>query len=141
MSIENSSLNLNLYFAWIVALVATLGSLFFSEVLEYPPCTLCWYQRLCMYPLVLIFLVGIIYKDKSVLRYATPFVSLGLFFSVYHNLIHYEIIPEEASPCVMGIPCSTKFIEWFGFITIPMLSFFAFALITFALLKLKKDFK
>jgi disulfide bond formation protein DsbB len=134
-------LNINIFFAWVVALVATLGSLFFSEVMYFVPCTLCWYQRLCMYPLAIILLVGLLTHDRNVLKYSFIFVLLGLFFSIYHNLIHYEIIPESASPCVMGVPCSTKYIEWFGFITIPMLSLIAFIFITLFLTNFKKDTK
>lgn len=131
----------SLYALWIIALIATSGSLFFSEVMSYVPCTLCWYQRLCMYPLVLIGLVGILKQDKAVFDYGILFVFLGLFFAIYHNLIHYGIIPEEASPCVMGIPCSTKYIQWLGFITIPMLSLFAFLLIALFFILYKKATK
>lgn len=127
-----------LFFAWIVATVATLGSLFFSEVMSFPPCTLCWYQRIAMYPLVFVLLVGMMPFDKTVIKYSTPLVGLGWFFALYHNLIHYEIVPESASPCSQGIPCSTKYIEYFGFITIPMLSFIAFSLIGIALIMIKK---
>lgn len=123
----------NIFFAWLVALVATLGSLFFSEVMEFIPCTLCWYQRITMYPLCIILLIGLLNKDNQVNSYAIPFSLVGLLLALYHNLIHYEIISEEASPCVAGVPCSTKYIEWLGFITIPFLSFVAFTFITILL--------
>ena len=135
--ISNSSW-IFLFLAWIVALTATLGSLFFSEIMEFVPCTLCWYQRIFMYPLVIIFLMGMFPYDKQVVRYALPLVSLGWLFSLYHNLIHYEIIPESASPCVQGIPCSTKYIQWLGFLTIPMMSFIAFSLIGILLYMIKR---
>ena len=128
------------FLAWIVATVATLGSLFFSEVMGFVPCTLCWYQRIFMYPLVLVFLVGMISFDKSVLKYATPMVGFGLFFSIYHNLLHYGIIPESAVPCSQGVPCSTKYINYFDFITIPMLSLIAFSLIAILLFILQRRF-
>ena len=117
------------YVAWGVSLVATLGSLVFSEVLHYPPCILCWYQRICMYPLVAIFTVGIITKDKWTAWYALPLASVGLLISIYHNLLYYNIIPDAAAPCREGVSCTTKFIEWFGFVTIPFLSMLAFAVI------------
>ena len=115
--------------AWSTALVATLGSLMFSEVLGYPPCILCWYQRICMYPLVIIFGVGIMTKDRFTSWYALPLVLIGLLISIYHNLLYYNILPEAAAPCRAGVSCTTKFIEWFGFVTIPFLSMMAFAII------------
>jgi len=126
-----------LFLAWIVALIATLGSLFFSEIMEFVPCTLCWYQRILMYPLVVIFFMGMFPYDKQVVKFAFPLVLLGWLVALYHNLIHYEIIPESASPCVQGIPCSTKYIQWLGFLTIPMMSFIAFSLIGILLYTIK----
>jgi disulfide bond formation protein DsbB len=120
---------ITLLMAWFVASVATFGSLFFSEVMKYPPCTLCWYQRICMYPLMLIFLVGLFPVSKMVVKFSMPLVILGMAISFYHNLLYYHILPESASPCREGISCTTVFIEWFGFITIPLLSFSAFLLI------------
>jgi disulfide bond formation protein DsbB len=117
------------YVLWGVALIATLGSLTFSEILGYPPCILCWYQRICMYPLVVIFTVRIITKDKFAIFYALPLAVVGLLISIYHNLLYYNILPEAAAPCRNGVSCTTKFIEWFGFITIPFLSLTAFVII------------
>lgn len=115
-----------LFLSFLIASVATLGSLFFSEVMDFVPCNMCWYQRIFMYPLVLIFLMGILYPDDKVFKYAMPIVMVGLIFSIYHNLLMFGIIPEAAVPCTNGIPCSTKYISWFGFITIPFLSFIAY---------------
>lgn len=128
-----------LFLAWIVATVSMLGSLFFSEAMDFIPCTLCWYQRILMYPLVLIFAISMMPYDRKVLKFSTPFVALGWLFAFYHNLISYGIIPESASPCVQGVPCSTKYIEWLGFITIPMLSLVAFSLIAILLYIIKKE--
>jgi len=91
-----------------------------------------------MYPLVFIFIVGLIPYDKKVLKFATPLVTVGWILALYHNLLHYGIVPESASPCIQGVPCSTKYIEWLGFITIPMLSFIAFSVIAILLYKIKK---
>ena len=118
-----------IFFAWLVATIATLGSLFFSEVMEYPPCVLCWYQRILMYPLVIIFLVGLFPLDKNIFRHSVPFAMLGWITALYHNLLQYEIISKSMTPCTQGIPCSTKYIDVFGFISIPMLSFIAFSII------------
>ncbi len=126
---ENNGFWLWLFAAWFIAVVATGGSLFFSEVMTYQPCVLCWYQRIGMYPLVLLLLIGLIKNDRQVLRYAFPLTAVGWFFAAYHNLLHLGIIPESASPCIVGVPCSTIYIQWMGFITIPLLSIVAFSLI------------
>lgn len=126
------------YLAWLQALIAMLGSLFFSEVMKLPPCVLCWYQRILMYPLVFIIAVGILLEDKRLKFYALPLSITGLVIAVYHNLLYYNIIPEAITPCSAGISCTTRQIEWLGFITIPLLSLIAFSLITIALFLYKK---
>lgn len=127
-----------IFFAFIISLFATLGSLFFSEIMHFVPCSLCWYQRIFMYPLVFIFLAHLLYPDKSVLKYSLPLVIVGLGISIYHNLLILKIIPETLSPCVQGVPCSVDYLNWFGFITIPSLSFIAFLTIFIALIAYKK---
>lgn len=122
------------YLAWIIALVATVGSLFFSEVMELPPCVLCWYQRIAMYPLVLIIGTGIVLRDIRLKIYALPLCLIGLGISIYHNLLYYGIIPESITPCTAGISCTSRQIEWLGFITIPLMALTAFILITIFLL-------
>ncbi len=125
-----SSRNWNIiFFAWLVATIATLGSLFFSEVMEFPPCMLCWYQRILMYPLVIILLVGLFPFDKNVFKYSIPFVVLGWLIALYHNLLQYDIISKSMTPCSQGIPCSIKYVNYFGFISIPMLSLISFSII------------
>lgn len=121
-------------FALFQAVLATTGSLIFSEILKFPPCILCWYQRIFMYPLVIILAVGIWKKDKNVHLYALPLSITGLIISIYHNLLYYKILPESAAPCILEISCTTKFIEWLGFITIPFLSMLAFGSITLLIL-------
>lgn len=118
------------YLAWVVALVATFGSLYASEIAKFPPCVLCWYQRICMYPLVLIIAIGIIKKDTFLPLYVIPLSFIGLVIAFYQMLLYYQIIPRSVAPCVQGISCTTKYIEWFGFITIPFLSLVSFAIIT-----------
>jgi len=130
-----------LYLAWIQSIIATLGSLYFSEVLKFPPCILCWYQRICMYPLVFILAVGMIRKDKKVYTYALPLSLTGLSIAIYHNLLYYKLIPESIAPCLKGISCTTKYISWFGFVTIPLLSLIAFTVITVCMLFLWKSIK
>jgi len=125
--------NLLPYAAWIVALVAMAGSLFFSEVMDLPPCVLCWYQRIAMYPLVLIIGIGILTEDARWKVYALPLTLIGLGISIYHNLLYYGILPESVSPCVEGISCTSGQIELFGFITIPLMALAAFVMIAASL--------
>ncbi len=117
-----------LLLAWAVSLTATLGSLFFSEVMRLPPCSLCWYQRIALFPLALILLTGIVARDRNVTKYAWPFVGIGLALAGYHNLLELGIISEELAPCSMGVSCKAPTINWFGF-TIPRLSLLAFVAI------------
>jgi disulfide bond formation protein DsbB len=127
-----------MFICWMIASIATLGSLFFSEYMQFPPCVLCWYQRIAMYPLVVIFAAATFFKTKDMFFYSFPLTVTGLFIAIYHNLLNYEIIPESASPCVQGVSCTTEYISWFGFLTIPFLSFIAFSIINILLIVLYK---
>jgi disulfide bond formation protein DsbB len=143
--IENSpaasSNDIFTYLAWLIALVATVGSLFFSEVMGLPPCVLCWYQRIAMYPLVLIIGVGIITRDSRMKNYALPVTLAGLAISIYHNLLYYGILPESITPCTEGISCTLRQIEWLGFITIPLMALTAFVSVALCLLLYKSKEK
>jgi disulfide bond formation protein DsbB len=134
MMMEKKLKNTLPYLAWAIALVATVGSLFFSEVMQLPPCVLCWYQRIAMYPLVIIIGIGIATRDSRMRNYALPVCLIGLAVSIYHNLLYYRIIPESLAPCVQGISCTSKQIEWFGFITIPLMALTAFVGLALCLL-------
>lgn len=114
---------------WLLASVAALGSLFFSEVMGHLPCVLCWYQRICMYPLVLILPAGLFPFDKNIVRYALPLSLLGSLIAAFHLLLVAGYIPEDIKPCVQGIPCTEVQVVWFGFVTIPLLSGLSFLLI------------
>ncbi len=120
--------------AWLVATLATLGALFMSEVMGFAPCVLCWWQRIFMFPLVLLLALGLFPFDAKVLRYALPLAGIGLLVAGFHVLLTMGIIPEALAPCRQGIPCKTIQIEWFGFVTIPLLSFLAFLTVTGLLL-------
>jgi disulfide bond formation protein DsbB len=115
--------------AWLVASVATLGALFFGEVMRVPPCVLCWYQRIFMFPLVLILPLGLFPFDRKVVRYALPLAVIGMLFAVYHVLVVAGVIPEALQPCTQGVPCKEQVIVWFGFVTIPLMAAMAFAAI------------
>lgn len=127
-----------IFVCWLLATIATLGSLFFSEVMEIQPCVLCWYQRIFMYPLVVIFLVGLFPLDRNVVRYALPIAVIGWGISVYHYLLYSGYIPENMQPCSQGVSCTEINLELLGFITIPMLSILSNSAIIALLLVFKK---
>jgi len=118
-----------LFIAWVMITVATLASLFFSEVMNVPVCELCWYQRIAMYPLVLVLAIGLFPFDPRVVHYAGALVTVGWFIALYHVLLTAGIIPENMQPCVQGIPCSETHIALLGFLSIPVLSLLTFTLI------------
>lgn len=130
-----------LYPAWIVATVAMLGSLYFSEVRFFVPCTLCWYQRIFMYPLVLILGIAIYRQDERVTRYALPLSVIGLGVAAFHYLEQKVPWISSSAVCRSGVPCDVQYINWLGFITIPLLSLVAFALITALLLMVRRSAK
>jgi len=116
-----------LFFCWLIAMTATLGSLFFSNVMGYEPCVLCWYQRIFMYPLAVILPLALFPLDRSIVRYALPISIIGLGFAVCHYLLYMGFIPEDLQPCGEGASCANVNLEMFGFITIPMLSILSYA--------------
>jgi disulfide bond formation protein DsbB len=115
--------------ALVVATVTTAGSLYYSEIVGYIPCELCWYQRVCMYPLVAILAVGVLRRDRSVVWYAAPFVVFGAPVSLYHWLV--ERIPSlaESSSCSVFVPCSVPYFEELGYITLSFMALSAFLLV------------
>ena len=122
----------SVWVAWFVAAVAMGGSLFFSLVEDFTPCQLCWYQRIAMYPLAIILLVGALLRDRRVSLYAAVFPVVGALISIYH--IYIEVNPEkESASCKAGIPCSTRWIDEFGYVTIPVMALSAFVLIALLL--------
>lgn len=127
-----------LFICWLIACISTLGSLFFSEIMQFPPCVLCWYQRIFLFPLVIIIITGLFPFDKSIVKYALPLALIGWVISFYHNLLYYGIIPESVQPCSQGVSCSEVYIDWFGFLTIPLLSLVSFSTIVALLFILKR---
>ena len=118
-----------LYLAWLVALVATGGSLYFSEVRGFVPCALCWFQRIFMYPLAVILGVASFRDDHGVRVYALPLAVVGALIALFHVL--EQNVPGFGAPamCQVGAPCSAKYINWLGFISIPVLALTAFSMI------------
>lgn len=130
-----------IYLGWFHAAVATFGSLFFSEIMKLPPCVLCWYQRVAMYPLVPILAVSILRKDSGAKAYGLPLAVVGLTIATYHNLLYYKFIPDSIKPCTSGVSCTARQLEWLGFITIPLLSLIAFLIVTLCLILAKPETK
>jgi disulfide bond formation protein DsbB len=115
-----------------VAVVATLGSLYFSEVADFPPCRLCWYQRIGMYPLAVILPIAAWRRDRQVGWYALPLAVVGGLVSIHHVLV--ERFPSlESGACELANPCSVVWVERFGYLTIPAMALSGFALIALLL--------
>ncbi|TLS36865.1 disulfide oxidoreductase [Pseudalkalibacillus caeni] len=134
-------MNRTLLLAWITAIVAVLGSLSFSELLHFVPCTLCWYQRVLMYPLAFILGIAFFYNEQSVYRYVLPFSVIGMILSVYHYTLQKVPAFKKFESCTSGVPCSGEYINWAGFITIPLLAFICFTIITLSMGLLYKQRK
>ena len=130
-----------LFGCWLVASLATLGSLFLDKVLGMEPCSLCWYQRIFMYPLVPILLTGLLPLDRRVTRYALPLASLGWLTALYHLLMYAGIVPESLQPCGSGPSCVQDDLGLFGFVNIPMLSLLSFSVVIGLLLMFMKRTK
>ena len=122
------------FIAWLVASVSTLAALFLGEVMGYTPCVLCWYQRICMFPLVLVLAAGLFPFDRRVVRYALPLAFAGWLLAAFQWGVAGGLIPERVTPCSQGVPCSLEQVVWFGFLTLPMLSVLAFSIIIALLL-------
>src|SRR3954447_5731797 len=117
-----------LVLAFWVAVVATAGSLYFSEVAHFLPCRLCWYQRIAMYPLVPILGIAAWRRDVGVRPYALALAGIGGLISTYHVLL--ERFPSlETSACDKANPCTLIWVKRFGYLTIPAMALSAFALI------------
>ncbi len=130
VEVRDTMLGNEFWIAWAIALTATLGSLYFSELAKYVPCHLCWYQRIAMYPMAVILLVAALRRDvRAGVQYAFVFPIVGALISIYH--IYLEDNPNAQPPgCkVGGTTCATKWIDKFGYITIPVLALTAFAAI------------
>lgn len=134
-----------IYLAWVLALVATIGSLYFSEIKGFRPCILCWYQRICMYPLVIILGVAAFRSDAGVRKYALPLSIIGLCVAMFQNLETWGIIPTiKACGIDPSASCGTPWPVWGmhsplnSIVTIPVLSSISFIAII-ALLSWKRE--
>ena len=106
------------------ALVTMLGSLYYSLIAHYLPCELCWYQRICMYPLSVILLVGALRKDRRVWMYAAAPALVGTVIAIYHTQL--QAFPEQRTFCALDNPCTARFVWEFGFVSLPLMDLLAF---------------
>lgn len=139
-SMEKKQENM-LLIIWAAALIATLGSLYYSEIKGYIPCTLCWYQRIIMYPIVLIGLVALIQKNGKIAWTTASFAAIGSALSLYHYGIQKLPALQESAPVCGGVSCTGQYVNYFGFVTIPFMAFTAFAIILAASLMMIKQSK
>lgn len=124
--------------AWLVALVATLGALFIGEVMGKTPCTLCWYQRIAMFPLAVILGIGALTSDPRAVRYALPLALAGLAVAAWHSAVFAGIAPQEIQPCTRTGPSCSGDAMKLGPIPLPFLALAAFAMIAFLLVSVRR---
>ena len=114
---------------FLISVCGVFGSLYFSEILKYPPCALCWYQRIALYPLALIYAIALWSDDHAHRKYTFTFIVLGFAMALYHNLLYYGVIEQAIVPCSEGgVSCTSRQLELFGFLTIPLLSLISFSM-------------
>ncbi len=127
-----------LFLSWLLVTTAAAGSLFFSEVMDLPPCSLCWVQRAFMFPLVIVLFAGLFPFEPKTVRFALPLAGVGWAVATYHVLLTWGVIPESAAPCTEGVSCSE--VEWalLGVLSIPVLSWLVFTAVAALLLGLRR---
>ncbi|WP_256438760.1 disulfide oxidoreductase [Sporosarcina sp. Te-1] len=126
--------NKPLLLSWVTAIIAMAGSLFFSERMGFIPCTLCWYQRILMYPLVVLLGIAFYRNDQGIYKYVLPLSIIGMVISSYHYALQKIPSLQEFSACTSGVPCSGQYVNYFGFVTIPFMALIAFSMITILML-------
>lgn len=128
------------WLAFVVALVATLGSLYYSEVAGFIPCRLCWYQRILMYPLTVITFVGALRRDDYLPGYVLPLSLIGMGVSAYHYLMEKGVV-AASNTCAADVPCNISYVNYLGFITIALMAFTAFTLITLIMFGMRAAYR
>ncbi|TKC18085.1 disulfide oxidoreductase [Robertmurraya kyonggiensis] len=118
-----------IFIAWAASVLAMFGSLYFSEIRQYEPCELCWYQRILMYPMVVILGIATIKKDFRISLYTMILSLIGAGTSLYHYGLQKLAFLADAAPACGRVPCTGQYINWFGFVTIPFLALIAFIII------------
>ena len=125
IQLANDLEHVGLAMALLVSATSMLGSLYFSEIANYEPCRLCWYQRICMYPIAIVLLVALIRRRRDVVPYVLTLASLGAVISAYHYLV--EWYPTlESNVCSLDVPCTTVWFREFGFVSLPQMALTGF---------------
>ena len=127
------------WLAFAVAGTAMGASLYYSEGVGFIPCEFCWFQRIAMYPLAVILLVAAITRDDRVAKYVIPIAAIGLLLSIYHYQL--QVFPEQGGACSSGVPCTTRYVEEFGFISIPFMAgcgFLSVLALQFAMIRARR---
>ncbi len=114
--------------AWVVAAVTTLGSLYYSLVAHFEPCELCWYQRICVYPLSVVLLIAAWRRDVGIWRYALPPAIVGIVIAAYHAQL--QAFPSQETFCSQTNPCTIRYVWEFGFVSLPLIDLAALLFIT-----------
>ena len=127
-----------LFTGWFLAVVSMAGSLFLSEVMDYAPCVLCWYQRIPMYALAVILGIALWTQDVNVVTYAQPLALVGVALAAFHCLLYLGYIPKGIQPCSQDVPCNEVKLQILGFVTIPLMSLVAFLAIVVVLFALNR---
>jgi len=127
--------------AWATSLIAMLGSLYFSEIMKYEPCELCWYQRILMYPMVIILGIAYVRKDFKMALYSMILSGIGTLVSLYHYSIQKVSFLSDSAPACGRVPCTGEYINWMGFVTIPFLALTGFIIIFIMSLLVLKTLK
>jgi len=130
-----------LFGAWAVSIIATFGSLYFSEIRQFTPCTLCWYQRIIMYPFTILLGIAVIKKDFKISFYSAILSGIGILTSSYHYALQKLSFLQDSAPSCGLVPCTGQYINWLGFITIPFLALTAFTIIFICSIILWKNTK
>ena len=138
----NSKPNLPLLAAWLIALFALCFTLYGSEMLHYPVCNLCWYQRICLYPLTVLLGIAAYKNETVVIPYAIALPGIGLLFAIYHYLEQmFPSVFNVIQFCTANVECSTQHFKLLGFITYPFLSITACSAIIVLLMLANKKTK
>lgn len=129
MTVQSKKQENVLLIIWTQSLLAVFGSLFYSEVIGYIPCELCWYQRILMYPLVIIYGIGLLRKDVKMTFPGLILSGIGVVVAAYHYSVQKITLFQETAGFCGDVPCTLQYVNYFGFITIPFLSLLAFVII------------
>jgi hypothetical protein len=126
--------------AAVTAFAASAGSLYYSEVVGFIPCLLCWYQRIAMYPLVLVLGVGVVRRDPAAWSYGLPLSVIGLLIALYHVMIQFRPALDVGA-CGTGVPCTGRYLAVFGFVSIPVMAAGGFLLVSGLLLLVRSSLR